>query len=169
MMELIQHCRHLSVDQILQLPDVSERIQLFQAHLPKFCAQLRRCSNMRGSIAVMDLRREEPIYAGNRFVIYALYPECNASVHVIWGLKKQNTVLAVGKSILNRTNPVDIGQLMLSYGGGGHAAAGTCQIPHGDAERVLDEIIAVLNHTTPCTPAVTGPLAGAIPVSATRV
>jgi nanoRNase/pAp phosphatase (c-di-AMP/oligoRNAs hydrolase) len=33
---------------------------------------------------------------------------------------------------------------MLRYGGGGHVAAGTCQVPHEDAERVLPEIVAAV-------------------------
>src|SRR5580692_8495888 len=94
----------------------------------------------------MDLRQEEIIYAGNRFMVYALYPEATVSVHVLWGRAKQNTVLAVGKSILNRANHVDIGAVMLAnYAGGGHRNAGTCQVAHGDAERALAEIVAALN------------------------
>jgi nanoRNase/pAp phosphatase (c-di-AMP/oligoRNAs hydrolase) len=34
---------------------------------------------------------------------------------------------------------------MLSYGGGGHHAAGTCQVPADQAERVLAEITAAVN------------------------
>jgi nanoRNase/pAp phosphatase (c-di-AMP/oligoRNAs hydrolase) len=80
--------------------------------------------------------------------VYALFPECSVSAHVLWGKQRQNTVIAVGKSILNRTSTVDIGALMLSYGGGGHANAGTCQVGHGDADRVVEEIIGHLNATT---------------------
>jgi nanoRNase/pAp phosphatase (c-di-AMP/oligoRNAs hydrolase) len=90
----------------------------------------------------LDLRNEEVIYAGNRFVIYALFPECNISIHVLWGLKQQNTVLAVGKSIFNKTSQTNIGELMLKYGGGGHQNAGTCQIENDKASKVLKELIA---------------------------
>jgi len=90
----------------------------------------------------LDLRNEEVIYAGNRFVIYALFPECNISIHVLWGLKQQNTVFAVGKSIFNKTSQTNIGQLMLKYGGGGHQNAGTCQIENDRASKVLKELIA---------------------------
>ncbi len=95
---------------------------------------------------VLDLRGEERIHAGNRFVIYALFPECNVSVHVLWGKQKQNTVFAVGKSIIDRTSPANIGALMLSYGGGGHEAAGTCQVANEDAERLLPEVVAQLRY-----------------------
>ncbi|MEL6980259.1 MAG: exopolyphosphatase, partial [Pseudomonadota bacterium] len=93
---------------------------------------------------VLDLRDEEVIYAGNRFMIYALFPWTNISIHVIWGKAQQNTVFATGKSILDRSSKTDIGALMLSYGGGGHAAAGTCQIANADAERVLGELIETI-------------------------
>ena len=70
-------------------------------------------------------------------MLYALFPQCNLSVHVLWGLKKQNTVFAMGKSILNRSSRVNVGELMLSYGGGGHDAAGTCQVDNDRAHAVL--------------------------------
>jgi nanoRNase/pAp phosphatase (c-di-AMP/oligoRNAs hydrolase) len=94
---------------------------------------------------VLDLRGEEMIYAGNRFMIYALFPECNISIHVLWGLNKLNTVLATGKSITNRTSKTNVGELMLKYGGGGHENAGTCQVENDDAERVLGELIEQIN------------------------
>ena len=91
---------------------------------------------------VLDIREEETIYAGNRFMIYALYPDCNISIHVLWGLNKLNTVLATGKSIVNRTAKTNVGELMLKYGGGGHENAGTCQVENDDVEKVLGELIS---------------------------
>jgi nanoRNase/pAp phosphatase (c-di-AMP/oligoRNAs hydrolase) len=148
MMQLIDACQHLDIDQILQLPDVSERVDLYHQQAEAFVAQLLRCTSVRGSVVVVDLRDEEVIHAGNRFMIYALYPECSVSVHVLWGRQRQNTVLAVGKSILNRSSSADIGALMLSYGGGGHANAGTCQVGHDEADRVVEEVVGHLNAAT---------------------
>ncbi|TQS40153.1 exopolyphosphatase [Cryptosporangium phraense] len=142
MMKLIDACiEHTDVEDILDLPDVAERADLFNAHHKFFVDQLNRVGTMHGDVVVLDLREEETIYAGNRFLVYALYPQARVSIHVMWGRQKQNTVLACGKSILDRTSPVDIGSVMLKYGGGGHVAAGTCQVPHEDSERVLAEII----------------------------
>ncbi len=106
---------------------------------------------MRGAVAVVDLRGEAIIHAGNRFMVYALFPQCLVSAHVLWGKQRQNTVIAVGKSILNRSSSADIGALMLSYGGGGHANAGTCQVPHEEADRVLEELVGHLNATSAAT------------------
>ena len=97
---------------------------------------------------VVDLRNADPIHATNRFMIYALFPKCDVSMHVLWGLKKQNTVFAMGKSILNRGCTVDIGALGLKYGGGGHANAGTCQIANERAEQVMGELIEQLTGKT---------------------
>ncbi|ALJ34308.1 exopolyphosphatase [Azospirillum brasilense] len=141
MMELIDYCRSHGIDEILALPDVKERVDLYTEHEAKFSDQLARCSTIRGNVVVVDLRREETIYAGNRFMIYAMYPEANVSIHVLWGLKQQNTVLACGKSIINRSSRTNIGPLMLEYGGGGHEAAGTCQVDNDKAETVLEEIV----------------------------
>jgi nanoRNase/pAp phosphatase (c-di-AMP/oligoRNAs hydrolase) len=141
LMRLIDNCRNLAVDEVLALPDVKERVDLYLAHRSRFAAQLRRCAVAHDNVVVLDLRDEQVIYAGNRFLIYALFPECNVSIHVIWGVKKQNTVFAIGKSIINRSHLADIGSLALKYGGGGHEAAGTCQIANGDAQEVLAELI----------------------------
>jgi nanoRNase/pAp phosphatase (c-di-AMP/oligoRNAs hydrolase) len=142
MMQLIDACiRHEDVSEILALPDVAERAALYHAQEPMFVEQLRRVSRQVDDVVVVDLRDEETIYAGNRFMVYALFPQARVSIHVIWGRQKVNTVLAVGKSILDRTSPADIGAVMLRYGGGGHLAAGTCQVPHDDAARVIAEVI----------------------------
>jgi len=143
LIDMVLH--HDSVEQILADPDVAERVALFEEQTELFVEQLHRVSTVHGDLIVVDLRDEETIHAGNRFMIYALYPQCRVSAHVIWGKGKQNTVFAVGKSIIDRTSPLDIGALMLSHGGGGHHAAGTCQVPHADAERVLGEITQAVN------------------------
>jgi nanoRNase/pAp phosphatase (c-di-AMP/oligoRNAs hydrolase) len=145
MMELIDACmEHRNVEEILALPDVAERVQVYRAQQDLFAEQLRRVSRPHDDVVVVDLRGEDVIYAGNRFMIYALFPEARVSVHVIWGKQKRNTVIAVGKSILDRSSPVDIGAVMLRYGGGGHVAAGTCQVPHEESERVIAEVIEAL-------------------------
>ena len=103
--------------------------------------QLSRCTTVEGNLAIVDLRDEETIYAGNRFMVYALHPETNISMHVMWGKQRQNIVMAVGKSIFNRSSQTDIGTLLLRYGGGGHANAGTCQVAEREAERVRYELV----------------------------
>ena len=141
MMDLIDYCKDHDINEILQLPDVKERVDLYFEYEDRFKEQIKQCATVYDNLVVLDLRNEEVIYPGNRFMIYALYPECNISIHVIWGLKQQNTVFAVGKSILNRTSSLNIGQLMLRYGGGGHANAGTCQIANDKADEILQELI----------------------------
>lgn len=144
MMHLIDYCKDHSIQQIFQIPDVRERVDLYFEHETLFKDQIKRCSSVHGNLVVLDLTPEETIYAGNRFVIYALFPDCNVSIHRIWGLKRQNTVFAVGKSIVNRTSKTNIGELMLTYGGGGHTNAGTCQIANHCGDAVLQELIQVI-------------------------
>jgi len=146
MMDLIDCCKDMTIDQIMQIPDVKERVDIYFEHEGKFKDQLGNCSKVHKNLVILDLRKEETIWAGNRFMIYALNPQCNISIHVLWGLKQQNTVLATGKSIVNRSSKTNIGQLMLKYGGGGHHAAGTCQIENDKAEEVLSELITVINN-----------------------
>ncbi len=145
MMDLIQYCRAHGIDDILALPDVMERVNLYMEHAPKAKEQILRCTKVHRNLAVLDLREEETIWATNRFMIYALFPQCNISIHAMWGVQKQNTVFATGKSILDRSSRTNIGELMLKYGGGGHHAAGTCQVANADAAQVLSELIAQIN------------------------
>lgn len=145
MMTLIDYCREHTIDEILALDDVQERTTLYREHEELAKAQIQRCANVHGNVVVLDLRDEETIYATNRFVIYALYPECNLSIHVMWGLKKQNTVFAIGKSILNRSSTTNVGELCLSYGGGGHLNAGTCQIDNDHADSTLTTLLERIN------------------------
>lgn len=141
MMQLIDSCRDQAIGDILGQSDVMERTGLYLEHQEKFKEQIRRCTTVHGNLAVLDLRGETTIFAGNRFMIYALYPDVNISLHIIPGLEGLNTVCAVGKSVLNRTAKTNIGALMLEYDGGGHENAGTCQVENEDAERVLKELV----------------------------
>jgi nanoRNase/pAp phosphatase (c-di-AMP/oligoRNAs hydrolase) len=141
MMDLIDYCKNHTIGQIMELPDVRERTALYFEHSNRCKEQILRCARVHKNLVVLDLREEETIFAGNRFIIYALYPETNISIHVLWGLKNQNTVFATGKSILNRTSRTNIGALMLEYGGGGHENAGTCQVSNDMADDVLGALV----------------------------
>ena len=141
MMELIDYCRDHAIGEILKLPDVVERTDLYKEHEKQAKEQIERCVTVRGNLAILDLRKEDTIFATNRFMIYAMYPDTNISIHAMWGLNKLNTVFATGGSILNRTSKTNIGELMLEYGGGGHHSAGTCQVDNDEAEKVLGELI----------------------------
>jgi len=145
MMDLIQYCRSHGIEEILKLPDVVERIELYFDHAAKAKEQLLRCSTVHKNLLVLDLREEETIFAVNRFMIYALFPDTNISIHVLWGVQKQNTVFATGKSITNRTSRTNIGALMLTHGGGGHENAGTCQVANDQAQAVLQTLITKIN------------------------
>lgn len=145
MMELIEYCRFHTIDEILALPDVKERVDLYFAQQDEFIAQIKRIHKMAGRVIVIDLRNEEIIYAGNRFLVYAMYPDVQISVHVAWGLQKQNTAVMIGKSIINKTSQINIGEVCLQYGGGGHHNAGTCQLDNDKVDVQLPEILRKLN------------------------
>ena len=145
MMELIDYCVDHDIKQVLELPDVKERVDMYFEQQELFKAQLERITKIHDKVAVIDLREEETIYTGNRFMVYAMWPEVEISVHVAWGFKKQNTAVMIGKSIINRSSNFNIGELCLSYGGGGHANAGTCQLDNDKVDAELPTIIAKLN------------------------
>ena len=141
MMELIAHCNELSIDEILSVLDVKERVDLYFEMKDKYVEQIKRVSTVRDNLLVIDLREEDTIYSGNRFMPYAIFPEVNISMHIMWGRDKKNVVCALGKSIFNRDSEVNIGLLALEYGGGGHPAAGTCQLDIKTADANINKII----------------------------
>ena len=145
MMELIDYCVDHNIDEVLELPDVKERVDMYFKQQDLFKEQLERLVKIYDKVAVIDLRNEETIYTGNRFMVYAMHPEIEISVHVAWGFKKQNTAVMIGKSIINRASKYDIGELCLSYGGGGHTNAGTCQIDNDRIDEELPVIIDKIN------------------------
>ena len=145
MMELITYCTNHTIEEVLALPDVKERVDLYFEQQELFKQQLKDTVVIHDKVAVIDLRPLETIYAGNRFMVYAMWPEVEMSVHVAWGFKKQNTAVMIGKSIINKAGTLDIGQLCLDYGGGGHPNAGTCQLDNDKVDEILPDIIAMLN------------------------
>jgi nanoRNase/pAp phosphatase (c-di-AMP/oligoRNAs hydrolase) len=145
MYDLIDACTKLSVEEILALPDVRQRVDRYWEQDALFREMVRKHSFEERNVLVSDLRGVDPIYCGNRFLVYALYPEQNASIWIVSGRQNQNCVFACGKSILNRTCRTNIGMLCDSFGGGGHEAAGTCQVSHEKAEESLRTLLTAFH------------------------
>jgi nanoRNase/pAp phosphatase (c-di-AMP/oligoRNAs hydrolase) len=142
---LIDYLRTMEIDEIMLLDDLQERVNLYEEHKEAFLKMMKDTSWAEGAAVITDLRSMEETYVGNRHVIYALFPDQNVSVRIFDGREKQFCVFSVGYSILNRTATVDVGKLMLKYGGGGHRRVGTCQVPYADVDRILKEIVEEIN------------------------
>lgn len=140
--DLMTYCRHNPIHEILALPDVQERVEAYWYHKEFGERQLKACSKLSGRTLVTDLRGQDIIHAVDRFLIYAIFPECDLSVTLRASEKPGITEIACGKSIFMRTSKVNVGSLMLKHGGGGHAAAGTCRVPDGEVDAVVDDILA---------------------------
>lgn len=144
MEELINHCRNMTIEEILEIEDVKERVQLYFEQDALFKEMVKKHTKIDNNVIITDLRDVSPIYTGNRFLIYSLYPEQNVSLWIVDGKQKQNVSIACGYSILNRSCHVDIGSLMLKFGGGGHKMVGTCQVVYDDANHAIEEITKTL-------------------------
>jgi|TARA_R110002050_G_scaffold232856_2_gene368520 nanoRNase/pAp phosphatase (c-di-AMP/oligoRNAs hydrolase) len=145
MRNLIDYCAKHNIDEILEIEEVKQRVDLYFKYEKEFHEQLKKCTKIYGNVAVIDYKDEEIIYPGNRFLVYAMFPEVNVSIHVSYTFDRDKLVFSTGKSIINKTSKTNIGELMLKYGGGGHKAAGGCQILLEDAQRVLEELIKQIN------------------------
>ncbi len=144
MEQLINHCRNMKIEEILALHDVKERVDLYFEQTRHFTEMIQAHTKTEANVIITDLRDVSPIYSGNRFLIYSLFPEQNVSMWIVDGKLKQNVSIACGYSILNRTCNVDIGALMLKYGGGGHKMVGTCQVPYDQADDAMKGIAEAL-------------------------
>lgn len=149
MEKLIDACRTMTTAEILALPDVIERIELYREQTEKFVDMVKAHTRTEGQVIISDLRGVDPIYSGNRFMIYSLYPEQNISAWIVSGRGGQGCSAAVGYSILNDTATLDVGSLMLKYQGGGHKRVGTCQFSNETMKTglsdLLDELCALAN------------------------
>lgn len=142
MEDLVEYCRNRTIEEILALHDVQERVQRYTEQTDLFRAMLRHNARQEGNVIVVDLRDQEEIFAGNRFIVYTMFPTANISVQIMWGVRKQNIVLTCGHSIINRGSNTNVGQLMLQRGGGGHRKVGTCQVPVETADQELQTLIS---------------------------
>lgn len=145
MLDMIEYCRIKTAEEIMEIEDVKERIEKYRADEKEFIQMLKNNATTYDNAVVLDLRNQDTIYCGNRFMIYTLFDQCNISIRVIWGFKKQNVVFTVGHSILNRTSKTDVGAMMLAFGGGGHKAVGTCQVSEGEVSETLKKILDQIN------------------------
>lgn len=141
MEKLIDDCRTMSAEDILALPDVKERVEVYQEQSEKFMNMVKEHTVVEGKVIISDLRGVDPIYSGNRFLIYSIYPEQNISVWIVNGKGGAGCSAAVGYSILNKTATIDVGSLMLKYNGGGHKKVGTCQFTGETMETELPKMI----------------------------
>ncbi len=141
MMDMIDYCRFKKADEILEIEDIKERKKRYFEQDILFKEMVKSNTTIRGNVIVVDLRNQDEIYTGNRFIVYSLYPEQNISIQILWGFQRQNIAITCGHSIINKTSNVDVGALMLKYGGGGHEKAGTCQVPIDEADKIFEDLI----------------------------
>jgi nanoRNase/pAp phosphatase (c-di-AMP/oligoRNAs hydrolase) len=144
MLDLIDYIADHDIEELLTFEDIKERADVYESHKEDFSQQIQRCSTVRDTVLLVDLRRETTLYAGNRFVKYALFPHTDASVQIMWAFKRRIAAISVGKSIFDGDLSADIGEVMARYGGGGYSYAGACQVPAENVDQTAEEIIEAL-------------------------
>lgn len=144
MEKLMEACRTMNIDQILAMPDVQERIDVYHKQTEQFQEMVKKHTRIEGNVIISDLRGVDTIYTGNRFMIYSMYPEQNISAWIVSGKGGAGCSAAVGYSIINKTSNVNVGKLMLKYNGGGHKKVGTCQFTDENMNTELPKMLAEL-------------------------
>jgi hypothetical protein len=146
-LDLIDYCGKMTIDKILAISDVKERSDIYFQYEDAYKNLLIASATLHRNVAILDFRGKKNIFPGNRFIVYGLFPQCNASILIRSDDEKNKTIFSVGKSILNRTSRVNIGELMLAHGGGGHRAAGACHVDNHSADRVFEALLDKLTET----------------------
>jgi nanoRNase/pAp phosphatase (c-di-AMP/oligoRNAs hydrolase) len=138
---LIGWLKTMSIEAVLKQREVQDRVDRLRRDQTDFKTLLTRNSFLLSNVVVTDLREVDRLPAGNRFLVYSLFPQANVSLRVHWGPRHDSVIAAVGHSIFNRTCNTSVGDLMSRYGGGGHRGAGTCVLPLDHAADAIDEIL----------------------------
>lgn len=145
-LRLTEWCREFTIWEILDYPDVEERIDQYFAATDHYRAQILRCAEVYDNLVVVDFRKEELLFPGNRFMVYALFPECNVSLQVVRNGEGRSTTISCGRSFLDRSFTGDVGSLMRSFGGGGHQRAGACTVTTAEVDHVVSTLIGQLRY-----------------------
>ena len=137
--------RSKTVEAILAMPDFQERIQVYFEETSKYKRLLAEHTRIEGNAIITDFRGIKEVPVGNRFIGYVLYPDQNISIRIADGKNNQFVMISVGHSIINRTSRLNVGSLMLKFGGGGHKQVGACQVKYEEAANVVKELLQVIN------------------------
>ncbi|MBI4712196.1 MAG: exopolyphosphatase [Planctomycetes bacterium] len=138
---LVEYVKEIPLDKVLEHREVKKRIDKVKSEQDEFKKLLQQHCRLDGNVVITDLRALTQVPTGNRFLVYTLFPQANVEARIFWGKGKQVVIIACGHSIFNRTCKVNLGKLLAEYGGGGHAGAGTCQIPVEKADKTIPELI----------------------------
>ena len=136
-----------TIDQIMMDTAVQQRCRQVVADNDAYEEALRENTTLVEHVAITDFRNHDPAPDGNRFLVYSLFPDCTVSVKIVY--QDQLASIKVGHSIVNRGCRVNVGQMLASFGGGGHPGAGACRFPREKSTDYLERIVAILLQNDP--------------------
>ncbi len=145
-MQLVDWLKEYPIEQLLLIPEVKKRIEKMATERKNFSEVMKKRSWVEGNVIITDLREEDPVPVGNRFLIYTLFPEANVSVRLHWGPMKEYVMAVIGHSIFNRTCPTDVGKVVSRLGGGGHTGAGSAPVAPETIDIELKIIVDLLQN-----------------------
>lgn len=140
MMRLVDFLLSYSPDKILEMPDIKERLDYYEDSKDEYREMLEYNSREDGGILIIDLRDEQYLKPANRFMKYAIYPDCEVAIQIMWGLRQKNTVFALGSSIFSKSM-LDLENIISEFGGMGHRYSGSIQVENANADEVLTKLI----------------------------
>jgi len=133
------------IEDVMKDGDVKARCDEVIRENSEYREHLSKRTQIDRGVALTDFSDLMIAPQGNRFLVYALYPETHVAVKIRRDYHETDSVIvSVGHSIFNRTCNVNTGFLLSRFGGGGHRGAGACKMKISLMEKALPEIMNTL-------------------------
>jgi hypothetical protein len=145
---LVALLRQRSMARVMEDTEVKQRCRDVKTANTAYEKALKAHTEQVDHVCITDFRGLDPAPNGNRFLVYSLFPDCTVNVKIVYE-KNDLASIKVGHSILNRGCNVNVGKLLASFGGGGHAGAGACRFAREKASDYLARIVYILQKNEP--------------------
>ncbi len=148
--ELVHMLWKNSIQTVMENDLVAEKCRKTIQENSSYKEFLKNFTKLIGPVSVTDFRPLKIPPAGNRFLVYSLFPEAVVNMRIRYDINDRNTILvSVGHSIFNRNCHVNVGDMLSRFEGGGHAAAGACGFDARKADDYIPKIIDILVKNKP--------------------
>ncbi|MBW2597969.1 MAG: exopolyphosphatase [Deltaproteobacteria bacterium] len=142
---LVDLLRKFEIQRVLQDPEVKAHCDAVVEMNKEYKKVLQENTELIEHVSVTDFRSFDKTPAGNRFLVYSMFPEAVVSVKIRYDIDDKETVaVSVGHSIFNRNCHVNVGLMLSNFEGGGHRGAGSCQFHVSKAQENIPKILDIL-------------------------
>lgn len=148
--QLVDLLGHNPMERVLENESVKTRCRRTIEANSQYEQFLKDYTTIQETVSITDFRTFDEAPAGNRFLVYSLFPATVVNVKIRYDSHDRNRMLvSVGHSIFNRGCNVNVGEMLSNFEGGGHRGAGACSFSADKAGDYLPRIIDTLVKNKP--------------------